>query len=105
MLRLNLGMNDLHVDLAGLQLKNPIVVAAGDIGCHLGQIQEAAHYGAAAFSTKGCIPKPGAVGLSRKARFRIDLKRGTFSGMAGFRRQGLDQAIKLIVDHYHLHSD
>ena len=29
-------MNDLHVDLAGLQLKNPIVVAAGDIGCHLG---------------------------------------------------------------------
>ena len=45
-------MNDLHVNLAGLQLKNPIVVAAGDIGCHLGQIREAAHYGAAAFITK-----------------------------------------------------
>jgi dihydroorotate dehydrogenase/NAD-dependent dihydropyrimidine dehydrogenase PreA subunit len=91
-------MNDLHVNLAGLQLKNPIVVAAGDIGCHLGQIKEAAHYGAGAFITKGCIPKPGAVGLSRKARFRFDLKRGAFSGMAGARRQGLDQAIKLIVD-------
>ena len=90
-------MSDLHVDLAGLHLKSPIVVAAGDIGCHLDQIREAAHYGAAAFITKGCIPNPGGVGLSRKARFRVDLKRGTFSGLAGFRRQGLDQAIRLIV--------
>jgi dihydroorotate dehydrogenase/Pyruvate/2-oxoacid:ferredoxin oxidoreductase delta subunit len=89
-------MVDLSVDLAGLKLKNPIVVAAGDIGCHLGQIQEAEQYGAAAFITKGCIPRPGAAGLSRKARFRLNFKKGAFRAMAGFRRQTLEQAEKLI---------
>lgn len=91
-------MIDLGLDLGGLELKNPIVVAAGDIGCHLNQIKEAEHYGAAAFITKGCIPRPEAAGLGRKARFRLDLKRGAFTGMAGFHRQSLDQAVKLISE-------
>ena len=37
-------MIDLSVELAGLHLKNPIVVASGDIGCNLGQIKEAEYY-------------------------------------------------------------
>jgi dihydroorotate dehydrogenase/Pyruvate/2-oxoacid:ferredoxin oxidoreductase delta subunit len=91
-------MIDLGVNLADLELKNPIVVAAGDIGCRLGQIKEAERYGAAAFITKGCIPRPGAPGLTRKARFRVNYKKGAFRAMAGSRRQTLEQAEKLISD-------
>lgn len=89
-------MIDLSVCLSSLKLKNPFVVAAGDIGCHLEQIREAERYGAAAFITKGCIPRPGAAGLTRKARFRVNIKMKTISGMAGFRRQTLEQAEMLI---------
>lgn len=89
-------MADLTVNLGGLQLKNPFVVASADIGCHLGQIKEAESYGAAAFITKGCIPKAGAVGLTRKPRFRVDIKKGSLSGIAGFRRLSLEEAEKLI---------
>lgn len=91
-------MIDLSVELAGLHLKNPIVVASGDIGCHLGQIKEAEYYGAAAFITKGCIPRPGAPGLTRKARFRVNYKKGAFRAMAGSRRQTLELAEKLMLD-------
>ena len=91
-------MQDMSVNLAGLELRNPIVVASGDIGCRLGQIKEAEQYGAAAFITKGCIPRPEAPGLTRKARFRVNYKKGTFRAMAGSRRQSLEQAQKLISD-------
>jgi len=50
-------MVDLRLDLAGIELKNPIVVASSDVGCRLDQIEEAEHYGAGAFITKGCIPR------------------------------------------------
>ncbi|WP_300456053.1 4Fe-4S binding protein [Desulfobacula sp.] len=89
-------MADLQVEIGGLKLKNPFVVASSDIGCHIGQIKEAEHYGAAAFITKGCIPVPGAVGLTRKPRFRVDRKKGILSAMAGFRRLGLEDAERLI---------
>jgi dihydropyrimidine dehydrogenase (NAD+) subunit PreA len=89
-------MVDLSVNLGGLKLSNPFVVASSDIGCHLGQIKEAADWGAAAFITKGCIPRQSAAGLSRKPRFRVNLSKGTLSGVAGFRRLSLDQAKELI---------
>ena len=63
-------MVDLRVDLGDLKLKNPFVVSSSDVGCHIGQIKEAADFGAAAFITKGCFPRPKAVGLTRKPRFR-----------------------------------
>lgn len=88
---------DLKVDLGGLSLKNPFVVASGDIGCHMGQIREAEGFGAAAFIIKGCIPVSGAVGLTRRPRFRVDLKKGILSGHAGVRRLGLDDARRLIA--------
>jgi dihydropyrimidine dehydrogenase (NAD+) subunit PreA len=89
---------DIRVKLAGLELENPIVVASGDIGCHVGQIKEAEHFGAAAFITKGCIPLSGASGLTRKTRIRVDFKRNALRGVAGFRRLGLEQAENLISD-------
>jgi len=73
-------------------------VASGDIGCHIGQIKEAEHFGAAAFITKGCIPMPGASGLTRKSRIRVDLMKNGLKGLAGFRRLGLEQAENLISD-------
>ena len=91
-------MTDLSVDLGGLKLKNPFVVASSDIGCHLGQIKEAAHFGAAAIITKGCLPRPDAAGLARKPRFRANLDRGTLCGVAGYRRLSLAQAMQLISD-------
>lgn len=89
---------DISVKIANLELKNPIVVASGDIGCHVEQIKEAEHFGAAAFITKGCIPLPGASGLSRKTRIRVDFKKNALRGVAGFRRLGLEQAENLISD-------
>ncbi|MBU0464656.1 MAG: 4Fe-4S binding protein [Proteobacteria bacterium] len=91
-------MANLQVNIGGLELKNPFVVAASDIGCHIGQIREAEHYGAAAFIIKGCIPLSGAAGLTRKPRFRVDLKKGTLSAIAGFRRLGLEDAQRLILE-------
>ena len=89
---------NLYTDLGGLQLKNPIVVAAGDVGTRVDQIREAEYYGAAAFITKGCIPGDDAAGLKRKPRFRVSIKNGAFTGVAGFRRQSLDQALHLISE-------
>jgi len=91
-------MVDLNTDLGGIKLKNPFIVASSDIGCHLGQIKEAAHFGAAAIITKGCIPRPEAVGLTRKPRFRVDFDKGTLCGVAGYRRLSLAQAMQLISD-------
>lgn len=91
-------MVDLSVDLGGLKLKNPFIVSSSDVGCHLGQIKEAADFGAAAFITKGCLPRPDAAGLTRKPRFRVNFDKGTLCGVAGFRRLSLAQAIQLTSD-------
>lgn len=91
-------MTDLQTDLAGIPLENPIVVAASDVGTRLDQIQEAEHCGAGAFITKGCIPGEDAAGLKRKPRFRVSLRNGAFTGMAGFRRHSLAQASTLISE-------
>lgn len=89
---------NLHVDFAGIPIKNPIIVAASDVGARVDQIKEAEYYGAAAFITKGCIPGVDAAGLKRKPRFRVNLKNGSFTGVAGFRRQSLNQARNLISE-------
>ncbi|BBO85094.1 hypothetical protein DSCO28_56600 [Desulfosarcina ovata subsp. sediminis] len=89
---------DLYTNFAGIRLENPIVVAASDIGNRVDQIREAEYYGAAAFITKGCIPGTDAAGLKRKPRFRVNIKNGAFTGLAGFRRQSLDQARHLISE-------
>jgi len=91
-------MISLQTDLAGIRLKNPVVVAASDVGTRLDQIEEAEHCGAGAFITKGCIPGEDAAGLKRKPRFRVSLKNGSFTGAAGFRRQSLEQARNLISE-------
>jgi dihydropyrimidine dehydrogenase (NAD+) subunit PreA len=89
-------MTRLHTDFAGIQLRNPIIVAAGEVGIRLDQIKDAEFFGAGAFITKGCIPGADAAGLKRKPRFRLNIKTGSFSGVAGFRRQSLNQACNLI---------
>ena len=89
-------MSNFKVNLGGLELKNPFVVASSDNGCHIEQIKEAEKYGAAAFIIKGCIPLANAVGLTRKPRFRINMKKGTISAVAGFRRLSLEDARRLI---------
>lgn len=87
---------DLRVNLGGLELENPLVIASADIGCYLEQIKEAERYGAGAFITKGCIPSKAAVGFARKPRFRVDLKKGALSGLGGARRLTLEQSKRLI---------
>ncbi|MBI2869191.1 MAG: 4Fe-4S binding protein [Chloroflexi bacterium] len=87
---------DLRVNLGGVALNNPLVIASSDLGCHLGAIKEAEGYGAGAFITKGCISRPDAVGLKRKPRHRVDLKKMTISGHSGSRRLSLEQAESLI---------
>lgn len=57
-------MINLHVDFAGIQLNNPIIVAASDVGTRLDQIREGEHYVAAAFIIKGCIPARDVAGLT-----------------------------------------
>ena len=41
-------MMNLATNLGGIKLNNPVIVAAGDIGCRLDQIEEAEYYGAGA---------------------------------------------------------
>lgn len=91
-------LTSLHTDFAGIRLSNPIIVAASDVGTRLDQIREAESCGAGAFITKGCIPSVEAAGLKRKPRFRVNIKKGSFTGVAGFRRQSLDQALHLISE-------
>ncbi len=88
---------DLRVNLGGLKLRNPFVIAAADIGYHLGQIKEAEGYGAGAFITKGCIPRPDAAGLGKKPRYRLDLKRGIVT-QGSVRRLSLEEAKKLVSE-------
>lgn len=89
---------DLRVNLGGLKLKNPLVIASSDLGCHIEAIKEAEGYGAGAFIAKGTIPRPGAVGLTRKPRFWMDLKRATLLAQAGARRLSLEECKKLMSD-------
>ena len=79
-------MIDLSIDLDSL----PIVVVTGGNGCHLGQIKESEYNGAAAFITKGCIPRQDAVGLDRWNRFRVNLKKGAFTGMVNGIQEFMD---------------
>jgi dihydropyrimidine dehydrogenase (NAD+) subunit PreA len=89
---------DLSVDLGGIQLGNPLIVASGDIGCYVRQVKEAESYGAGGFIIKTCLPRREAIGLQRKPRFYADLKKGTLNAVAGFHRISLDEAKALVSD-------
>ncbi len=89
-------MVDLRVNLGGVELKNPLVVASADIGRNLNQIKEAEGYGAGGFIIKGCIPMSGATGLTTKMRYRVSLKRGEIIANSGALRLSLDQAKDLL---------
>ena len=49
-------MIDLSVDFAGVELKNPLLVASADIGRDIRQIRKAEKYGASAVIVKGMFP-------------------------------------------------
>ena len=88
-------MVDLSLNFAGLELKNPLVVASSDNCRDIRQIKEAEECGAAAVITKAMLP-PDSVGLRWMPRFFIDVEAGTVCGIGGGRILSYDEALGLI---------
>jgi dihydropyrimidine dehydrogenase (NAD+) subunit PreA len=88
-------MVDLSLNLAGLELKNPLIVASSDNVRDIRQIKKAEACGASAVVTKAMLP-PGSVGLRWMPRFFIDPETDTLCGLSGGKMLAYDQGIDLI---------
>jgi len=88
-------MVDLSLNFAGLELKNPLVVASSDATRDIRQIKKAEECGASAVITKAMLP-PGSVGLRWLSRFYVDAEAGTVCGIGGGKMLSYDQALELI---------
>jgi dihydroorotate dehydrogenase/Pyruvate/2-oxoacid:ferredoxin oxidoreductase delta subunit len=88
-------MLDLSVNFAGLELKNPLMVASSDNVRDIRQIRKAEHCGASAVIIKALFP-PGALGLKPKLRLFIDAKGLTRYGACVANRLTYDQGIELV---------
>ncbi len=88
-------MVDLSVNFAGLELKNPLVVASSDNVRDIRQIRKAEQCGASAVITKALLPQ-GALGLHPKFRMFIDAKGMTRYGGCVARRLSYEEGIELV---------
>jgi len=88
-------MVDLSVNFAGLELKNPLVVASSDCVCDLAQIRRAEACGASAVILKAVFP-PRSLALQSKLRIFIDPKERALHGGAGARRLSHEEGIELM---------
>ncbi len=88
-------MVDLSVDFAGLELKNPLVVASADIGRDIRQIKKAQECGASAVILKGILPDDSSE-LKSIMRVLLDEKGQTVYGAAGASRLSYTQGIEVI---------
>jgi len=88
-------MVDLSLNFAGMELKNPLVVASSDVGRDLRQIKEAEECGASAFITKAMLP-PDSIGLRRMPRYFVDAKAESVCGIGGGKILSYDEALGLI---------
>ena len=74
-------MLDLSVDFAGLELKNPLVVASSECVRDIRQIKKAEQCGASAVIVKAIFP-PGVIGLQRNMRIFVEKRNGAFAEKA-----------------------
>lgn len=88
-------MIDLSLDLCGLELKNPLIVASSDAMRDIRQIKQAEECGAAAVIIKGMLPS-NSVALSWLLRFSLDVETKTICGIAGGKMLSYDEGIELI---------
>ncbi|MFH1651044.1 MAG: 4Fe-4S binding protein [Chloroflexota bacterium] len=88
-------MIDLSVNLAGLELKNPLIVASSDNTRDVRQVKQAEACGAGAVVLKGALP-PGRIGLQSTLRLYPDYKTGAMHGHAGAKRVSFDQALEVV---------
>ena len=87
-----MSSNNLSVNFAGLELRNPLVVAASDATRTVMQLKEAEKCGASAVIIKAISIDP--IALKSKPRFYID-KNSVF-GFGGSKRLNTDEAENLI---------
>jgi dihydroorotate dehydrogenase/NAD-dependent dihydropyrimidine dehydrogenase PreA subunit len=88
-------MVDLSVNFAGVELKNPLVVASSDCVCDLRQIKKAEECGASAVILKAIFP-PHSIALQSKLRIFIDAKGQALHGGAGARRLSHEEGMELM---------
>ena len=88
-------MIDLSVNFAGVELKNPLVVASADIGRDIRQIRKAEEYGASAVIVKGMLPDDSSE-LNSIMRVLLDEKGHTVYGSAGASRLSYTQGAEVI---------
>jgi dihydropyrimidine dehydrogenase (NAD+) subunit PreA len=88
-------MVDLSLNFAGLELKNPLIVASSDASRDIRQVRKAEECGAAAIIIKAMLP-PDSVALTWRSRFFIDAETGTLCGIGGGKILSYDQALEII---------
>ena len=88
-------MIDLSVNFAGVELKNPLVVASADIGRDIRQIRKAAEYGASAVIVKGMLPDDSSE-LNSIMRVLLDERGHTVYGSAGASRLSYTRGVEVI---------
>lgn len=86
-------MVDTRVEFCGMELRNPLVVSAGNITATLLRIKRAEECGAGAIITKSILLNP----LPTKPRFYYEKRRMCFA-TRGDKRLNLDDGIALIKD-------
>jgi dihydropyrimidine dehydrogenase (NAD+) subunit PreA len=88
-------MVDLSVNIAGLELKNPFILASSDNTRDIRQVKQAEEYGASAVVLKAMLP-PDSNELSSMLRVFVDAKEKTVYGTAGANRLTYDQGVVLV---------
>jgi dihydropyrimidine dehydrogenase (NAD+) subunit PreA len=88
-------MVDLSVNFAGMELKNPLVVASSDNVRDIRQIKKAEEHGASAIILKAILP-PDSTELQSVLRVFVDAKGQTICGIAGASRLSYSQGVELV---------
>ncbi|MFC2070168.1 hypothetical protein ACFLTB_03215 [Chloroflexota bacterium] len=89
-------MVDLSINFAGLELKNPLIVASSDNVRDIRQIKQAEEYGASAVILKAMLP-PASISPQMMLRIFVDAKGQAVCGGAGANRLSYDQAVELVM--------
>ena len=88
-------MVDLSVNFAGIELKNPLVVASSDTVRTISQVKKAEECGASAVILKAMFPDDSSE-LNSILRIFVDEKGQTVYGAAGTSRLGYTQGLELV---------
>ncbi len=89
-----MSSNNLSVNFAGLELRNPLVVTASDASRTVRQLQDAEKCGASAVIIKAISIDP--IALKSRPRFYVD--KDSVFGFGGSKRLSTNEAEKLIKD-------